>query len=156
MSPLEHWDLGTKSRRPKEYFFHDSHPSSFGQEVIHAMFKHLRMQSSGINSNTDHTTEVNIEVCEEERDVNPNSYPILLYSQVKFHKPDDSTSLICSICLGDYKDLEWLRFLPDCGHFFHKDCIAAWFRSNLSCPLCRNLPIPTPLSEVTLLATTHN
>lgn len=115
-----------------------------------------RLQSSGINSNTDHTTEVNIEVCEEERDVNPNSYPILLYSQVKFHKPDDSTSLICSICLGDYKDSEWLRFLPDCGHFFHKDCIAAWFRLNLSCPLCRNLPIPTPLSEVTLLATTHN
>jgi hypothetical protein len=114
-----------------------------------------RLQSSGINSNRDHTTEVNIEISEEERDVNPNSYPILLYSHAK-----DSTSLICSICLGDYKDSEWLRFLPDCGHFFHKECIATWFRLNLSCPLCRNSPLPTalptPLAEVTLLATTHD
>jgi len=114
------------------------------------------LQSSGINSNRDHTTEVNIEISEEERDVTPNSYPILLYSQVKFPKPNDSTLLICSICLGDYKDSEWLRSLPDRGHFFHMECIAAWFRLNLSCPLCRNLPIPTPYSEVSLLATTHN
>jgi len=89
-----------------------------------------------------------------------NSYPILLYSQVKFHHKADSSSHICSICLGDYNDSEWLRFLPDCGHFFHKDCIATWFRLNLSCPLCRNSPLstalPTPLAEVTLLVTTHD
>lgn len=103
----------------------------------------------------DTNTEVNIEVSEEEQDTILNSYPMLLYSQAKLHKPD-STSLHCSICLADYKDSEWLRLLPDCGHFFHKDCIGTWFRLNFSCPMCRNSPLPTPLAEVTPLATTHN
>ncbi len=43
-----------------------------------------RLQSSGIDSNRDHTTEVNIEVREEERVVIQNSYPFLLYSQASF------------------------------------------------------------------------
>jgi len=122
-----------------------------------------RLLSRGINnSNPNRTviwTEGDTAVINIE-DAILNSYPILLYSQVKFHHKADSTSLICSICLGDYKDSEWLRFLPDCGHFFHKECIATWFRLNLSCPLCRNSPLPTalptPLAEVTLLATTHD
>lgn len=117
--------------------------------------------SSGSNSNRtvilmerDHT-ELNIEVCAEEQDAILNSYPILLYSQVKLHKAD-STSLTCSICLGDYKDSEWLRLLSDCGHFFHKECVATWFRLNHSCPMCRSSALPTPIAQVTPLSTTHD
>ncbi|KAJ1404777.1 Zinc finger, RING-type [Sesbania bispinosa] len=107
----------------------------------------------------DTAVNVIIQIYGEEQDAILNSYPMMLYSQVKLHKPD-STSLSCSICLADYRDSDWLRLLPDCGHFFHKECIDMWFRLNFSCPMCRNSPLPTPLStplaEVTPLATRHD
>ena len=84
-----------------------------------------------------------------------HSYPKLLYSQAKLQK-GDSIASSCSICLGDYKDTEMLRMLPDCGHIFHLKCVDPWLRMHPSCPICRNSPIPTPLStplaEVTPLA----
>lgn len=43
----------------------------------------------------------------------------------------------CSVCLNDFHDQDLLRFLPNCTHSFHLDCIDIWFRSNLNCPLCR-------------------
>ncbi|KAE9619230.1 hypothetical protein Lal_00047533 [Lupinus albus] len=94
---------------------------------------------------------------EEQKEAIFNSYPQMLYSQAKLHKPKhSSTTLSCSICLADYNDSEWLRFLPDCGHFFHKECIDMWLRLNMSCPVCRNspfpTPLPTPIAEVTPFA----
>ena len=84
-----------------------------------------------------------------------HSYPKLLYSQAKLQK-GDSIASSCSICLGDYKDTEMLRMLPDCAHIFHLKCVDPWLRMHPSCPICRNSPIPTPLStplaEVTPLA----
>ena len=84
-----------------------------------------------------------------------HSYPKLLYSQAKLRK-GDSIASCCSICLGDYKDTEMLRMLPDCAHIFHLKCVDPWLRMHPSCPICRNSPIPTPLStplaEVTPLA----
>lgn len=53
---------------------------------------------------------------------------------------------VCAICLGEYKDAEMLRMLPDCRHFFHLTCVDEWLRLNASCPVCRNSPLPTPLS----------
>ncbi|KAL4599408.1 hypothetical protein ACB092_11G125100 [Castanea dentata] len=84
-----------------------------------------------------------------------HSYPRLLYSQAKLQK-GGSIASSCSICLGDYKDTEMLRMLPDCAHIFHLKCVDPWLRMHPSCPICRNSPIPTPLStplaEVTPLA----
>ncbi|XP_061362259.1 RING-H2 finger protein ATL70-like [Gastrolobium bilobum] len=104
----------------------------------------------------DRDSAITIQVGEEEQEAILNSYPMLLYSQAKLHKPD-STSLSCSICLADYKDSEGLRLLPECGHFFHKECIDMWLRLTLSCPVCRNsplpTPLPTPLAEVAPLST---
>ncbi|XP_021906191.1 RING-H2 finger protein ATL67-like [Carica papaya] len=52
----------------------------------------------------------------------------------------------CSICLCEYKDMEMLRMMPECRHYFHVCCIDAWLKLNGSCPVCRNSPLPTPLS----------
>lgn len=83
-----------------------------------------------------------------------NSYPVLLYSEAKKHNSGSETvTSCCSICLADYKDTEWMKLLPDCGHLFHRDCVDIWLQVNLSCPMCRNSPLPTPLAEVTPLAT---
>ncbi|KAF0918633.1 hypothetical protein E2562_025211 [Oryza meyeriana var. granulata] len=45
----------------------------------------------------------------------------------------------CIICMAAQEDGErWLE-LPDCGHVFHRDCVATWLRDhkNSTCPLCR-------------------
>ncbi|KAL8526960.1 hypothetical protein ACS0TY_015994 [Phlomoides rotata] len=84
------------------------------------------------------------------------SYPKLLYSEAKVnHK--DSTATCCSICLADYKSVDVLRVLPECGHLFHLKCVDPWLRLHPTCPVCRTSPMPTPLStplaEVVPLAT---
>ncbi|KAF8413251.1 hypothetical protein HHK36_001227 [Tetracentron sinense] len=72
-----------------------------------------------------------------------NSYPKFPFCKSKDMGNGDS---LCSICLCDYKDGEMLRMMPDCRHFFHLCCIDAWLRLSGSCPVCRNSPLPTPLS----------
>ncbi|GAA0142142.1 hypothetical protein Leryth_000988 [Lithospermum erythrorhizon] len=76
------------------------------------------------------------------------SYPKYLYSEAKKIEVEDSNTNIitCSICLGDYKNSDVLRELPDCGHIFHAKCIDTWLRMHPTCPLCRTSPLPTPLS----------
>ncbi|XP_074329515.1 RING-H2 finger protein ATL67-like [Apium graveolens] len=67
------------------------------------------------------------------------------YRKYPFSRNLKSDSL-CPICLCDYKDAEMLRMLPDCKHFFHLYCVDAWLKLSASCPVCRNSPLPTPLS----------
>ncbi|CAK9136193.1 unnamed protein product [Ilex paraguariensis] len=75
------------------------------------------------------------------------SYPMLLYSEVRVKNKDaTTTATCCSICLADYKGSDMLRLLPDCGHLFHLECVDPWLRRNPTCPVCRTSPIPTPLS----------
>ncbi|KAM0072282.1 putative transcription factor C2H2 family [Helianthus debilis subsp. tardiflorus] len=68
-----------------------------------------------------------------------NSYPKVPYSK-------DLEVVSCAICLCEYKEAEMLRMLPDCKHCFHLTCVDAWLKLNATCPVCRNSPLPTPLS----------
>ncbi|XP_027341043.1 NEP1-interacting protein 1-like [Abrus precatorius] len=43
----------------------------------------------------------------------------------------------CSICFQDFEDGEFIRILPNCGHFFHLVCIDKWLVQQGSCPMCR-------------------
>ncbi|KAK7340329.1 hypothetical protein VNO77_21031 [Canavalia gladiata] len=47
----------------------------------------------------------------------------------------------CSICIADYKESEILRMMPQCYHYFHRDCVDLWLKVNASCPICRNSPL---------------
>ncbi|XP_065877152.1 RING-H2 finger protein ATL40-like [Euphorbia lathyris] len=49
----------------------------------------------------------------------------------------------CSVCLGTIVEDAMVRVLPNCKHMFHNDCIDAWFRSNVTCPICRTVAVPT-------------
>jgi len=86
------------------------------------------------------------------------TYPKLRYSQLqeKEGKQGSTTVSCCSICLGDYKDKDVIRLLPDCGHVFHLKCVDPWLRLHPTCPVCRTSPLPTPqstpLAEVAPLA----
>ncbi|KAJ8573210.1 hypothetical protein K7X08_009721 [Anisodus acutangulus] len=74
-----------------------------------------------------------------------NSYPKLVYSK-RNNGNGNGNDVVCPICLCDYKDGEMLRMMPDCKHYFHVMCLDAWLKLNASCPVCRNSPLPTPLS----------
>lgn len=43
----------------------------------------------------------------------------------------------CSICLNDVLQGENIRYLPGCGHLFHKSCIDLWMVRRADCPLCK-------------------
>lgn len=47
----------------------------------------------------------------------------------------------CAVCLNEFQEEEKLRIIPNCGHFFHIDCIDVWLQNNANCPLCRNSSI---------------
>lgn len=72
-----------------------------------------------------------------------NSYPKFVFSKRHANCPND---VVCAICLCEYRESEMLRMLPDCRHCFHVMCVDAWLKLNASCPVCRNSPLPTPLS----------
>ncbi|XP_043718797.1 RING-H2 finger protein ATL70-like [Telopea speciosissima] len=74
-----------------------------------------------------------------------SSFPKILYSQARLSKKD-TTASCCSICLADYKGTDMIRLLSDCGHIFHVNCVDPWLRLHPTCPVCRNSPVPTPLS----------
>lgn len=50
--------------------------------------------------------------------------------------PNDVT---CTICLADYAPNETIRFMPECKHCFHVECIDEWLSINNKCPVCRNV-----------------
>ncbi|XP_057425181.1 RING-H2 finger protein ATL70-like [Lotus japonicus] len=72
------------------------------------------------------------------------SYPKLLYSEVE-KKSDSSVSSSCSICLGDYKEADTLRMLPDCGHVYHLACVDPWLRFHSTCPICRKSSVQSSI-----------
>ncbi|XP_057805760.1 RING-H2 finger protein ATL67-like [Salvia miltiorrhiza] len=72
-----------------------------------------------------------------------NSYPKLVFTKRSGNWENDA---VCAICLCEYREAEMLRMLPDCRHCFHVMCVDAWLKLNASCPVCRNSPLPTPLS----------
>ncbi|KAF7839907.1 E3 ubiquitin-protein ligase ATL6-like [Senna tora] len=61
--------------------------------------------------------------------------PLLLFAAAK--GPDFATSSVdCTVCLGELEDREKVQFLPRCRHVFHPDCIDEWLRLRLTCPVC--------------------
>jgi len=46
----------------------------------------------------------------------------------------------CSICIDDFEHAEKLVLLPQCGHFFHPECIVTWLKEKkATCPLCQTV-----------------
>ncbi|CAN1140968.1 RING-H2 finger protein ATL68, partial [Linum perenne] len=50
--------------------------------------------------------------------------PAVINSYPRFSKGNGSgVDAMCSICLSEYKDLEMMRMMPECRHFFHMWCL---------------------------------
>ena len=69
-------------------------------------------------------------------------------ARVEITKHEFSTGAQCSICWEDFAMRETVWQLK-CGHLFHSDCIAPWFRSrHRTCPFCRAEDVYTPPSRI--------
>jgi hypothetical protein len=44
---------------------------------------------------------------------------------------------VCSICLENFSEGQQAKKLPNCGHQFHKNCIALWLLRSRICPFCK-------------------
>ena len=64
------------------------------------------------------------------------TFPTFVYSTVKSLKIGRAT-LECAVCLNEFEEDETLRFIPNCSHVFHSDCIDAWLANHSTCPVCR-------------------
>ncbi|XP_057790411.1 RING-H2 finger protein ATL2-like [Salvia miltiorrhiza] len=62
-----------------------------------------------------------------------SSLPTFAYKSENQESPPE-----CAVCLSEFEEGETGRILPECNHCFHVDCIDAWLRSHIHCPLCRN------------------
>lgn len=47
----------------------------------------------------------------------------------------------CPICISEYVESEMMRMMPQCGHYFHLNCLDEWLKINWSCPVCRDSPL---------------
>ncbi|XP_047340295.1 putative RING-H2 finger protein ATL21A [Impatiens glandulifera] len=88
------------------------------------------------------TNPVNISLSSTTRggldDSTIQSYPIVIIGESGLSP--GLNNKICPICLSEFLAKETVRFIPDCTHCFHSECIDEWLHLNPSCPVCRILP----------------
>ena len=65
---------------------------------------------------------------------NFNNLYTIRYSKKTQHEVNDS---LCVICHEQFKPNNSIIKL-DCKHTFHKKCLKSWFKSNITCPICRH------------------
>lgn len=69
-------------------------------------------------------------------------YNLGLKSGEKHSKNGGVLDLECVICLESFKFGERCRFLPNCRHTFHVQCIDSWLLNKPICPICRTSAAP--------------
>ncbi|XP_050371813.1 RING-H2 finger protein ATL56-like isoform X2 [Argentina anserina] len=57
--------------------------------------------------------------------------------QLRFRTQNQTTSSDCVVCLDAFRDGQWCRKLPACGHLFHRRCLDTWLVKVSACPICR-------------------
>ncbi|XP_073026306.1 RING-H2 finger protein ATL16-like [Primulina eburnea] len=78
------------------------------------------------------------------------SIPVFKFNKGKGKESEVRNSGECAVCLIEFQEEEKLRIIPNCGHFFHIDCIDVWLQNNANCPLCRTSVSAIPTSQAIL------
>ncbi|CAN4088069.1 unnamed protein product [Withania somnifera] len=71
------------------------------------------------------------------------TFPTFTYAEVKDHHIGKG-ALECAVCLNEFEEDQMLRLIPKCDHVFHPECIDAWLKSHVTCPVCRADLTPQP------------
>lgn len=59
------------------------------------------------------------------------------FPQEAHNQSDEMSEVMCAICYVPFDQDARVTLLPQCNHVFHKGCIAEWFKSHGTCPICR-------------------
>lgn len=57
--------------------------------------------------------------------------------QFRFRTQNQTASSDCVVCLDAFREGQWCRKLPACGHLFHRRCLDTWLVKLSACPICR-------------------
>lgn len=57
----------------------------------------------------------------------------------------------CCICVDGYKQGDFVMTLGECPHHFHWECVEAWIKKNVKCPMCMNSMRKDMLRSITAL-----
>lgn len=49
--------------------------------------------------------------------------------EVKFKNDNEFATKECIICIDEFTEGQKLARIPNCRHFFHKDCVKDWLES---------------------------
>ncbi|KAL1210547.1 RING-H2 finger protein ATL14 [Cardamine amara subsp. amara] len=66
--------------------------------------------------------------------------------QLKFSEPLEYGS-DCVVCIDGFRQGQWCRKLPRCGHVFHRKCVDLWLVKVGTCPICRDRVTRVRLDE---------
>lgn len=68
-----------------------------------------------------------------------NNFTRLTYSAEAFND-DGGYATSCAICLADFEEQDHIVLAPcaTAKHVFHRSCLASWFQTAQTCPLCRS------------------
>lgn len=62
---------------------------------------------------------------------------VKMLPQFKFSEPTEFGS-DCVVCIDGFRQGQWCRRLPRCGHVFHRKCVDSWLIKISTCPICRD------------------
>ena len=83
-----------------------------------------------------------IEIEHEEIDESPRinyiSFSELNSLEHEENYKENTSNVVCSICIEEYKYNEILSVMP-CNHKFHEKCLKDWLQKSNVCPLCNNV-----------------
>ncbi|KAG6404508.1 hypothetical protein SASPL_136757 [Salvia splendens] len=81
-----------------------------------------------------------------------SAIPLYTYARLRAHGGGAAVGGGCAVCLGDYKESEEVRLMPECGHVFHRSCIDPWLVIHPTCPICRNTPVAAVVEQPATVA----
>ncbi|KAK8635537.1 hypothetical protein V6N13_004271 [Hibiscus sabdariffa] len=62
------------------------------------------------------------------------SLPVVKFEELVGGEPPEN----CAVCLYEYEGGEEIRWLKNCRHVFHRECLDRWMDHDQdTCPLCR-------------------
>ncbi|KAL9669744.1 hypothetical protein QQ045_007293 [Rhodiola kirilowii] len=93
----------------------------------------------GVLTGHPHLAGVESDMCRLPKGMNSDVvsvFPIITYTDMKAMNVKKGL-LECVVCLSEFKDGDFARLLPICGHAFHPECI-----DHDTCPVCRTTLVP--------------
>ncbi|XP_022735701.1 RING-H2 finger protein ATL56-like [Durio zibethinus] len=59
-----------------------------------------------------------------------------------------SSPVVCVVCLENFGNGDKCKFLPNCKHSFHSQCIDSWLLKTPICPICRTSADPSKVGMI--------